>query len=270
MRQAPHIPPLAFSDHAAATAQMFRVANDLRAIYLDHKRALSRLDRAYQESLLRLNTAVELRDGDTGVHVVRIGFLCSLLAEALGQEPRYVTLLRIAAPLHDVGKIGIPDSILKKESGLSPEEWSVMRRHPEIGAQILGNSDIPLFRMAAEVALTHHEKFNGSGYPYGLAGEQIPLSGRICALVDFFDALTMDRCYRKALPDELALDMIANSRGSHFDPQLVDTFLAISDHLIATRNTINQRQLTFEDLLDDPWQHLAQVNPSNAGHALAN
>ncbi|MFY7973785.1 MAG: HD-GYP domain-containing protein, partial [Rubrivivax sp.] len=126
-----------------------------------------------------------------------------------------------------------------------------MNKHPRIGAEILGRSRIPLFQLAAEVALTHHERWDGGGYPAGTAGDAIPLSGRIVAVVDFFDALTMDRCYRPALPDAVALQMLAEQRGKAFDPDVVDAFLARADEMMAVRDAVNRRGLGFDDLSAD-------------------
>jgi putative two-component system response regulator len=131
-----------------------------------------------------------------------------------------------------------------------PEERLVMNQHPAIGADILGRSRVPLFELAAEVALTHHERWDGSGYPRGLRGDAIPLSGRIVAVVDFFDALTMDRCYRKAFPDDVALDMLIKQRGAAFDPVVVDAFLDESAQLIELRESINRQPPSFEELAE--------------------
>ena len=141
----------------------------------------------------------------------------------------------------------VPDT----PGGFTPEERTVMNQHPAIGAEILGRSRIPLFQLAAEVALSHHERWDGTGYPSRLAGEAIPLSGRIVAAVDYFDALTMDRCYRHALPDTQALDMMASERGRLFDPLVVDTFLARADDMVALRERINSHRPQFSAVLDD-------------------
>lgn len=152
--------------------------------------------------------------------------------------------------MHDIGKIGVPDAVLKKPGAYTPEERQVMNKHPLIGAEILGRSRVPLFKMAAEVAMTHHERWDGAGYPVGLAGEAIPLTGRIVGVVDFFDALTMDRCYRPALPDEQALQMLKDQRGLAFDPHLVDLIVAHAPALIELRERINREPPSFEDLVE--------------------
>jgi len=237
-----------FSDDAGA--QMERLVADFGRMYQERNEALREVAQAHHDALLRLSRAAEFRDDDTGVHIVRMGFMAWALALRLGQPADWSLRLRQAAPMHDVGKIGMPDDVLKKPGRLTPEERAVMNEHPRIGAAILGRSRIPLFRLAAEVALTHHERWDGSGYPAGLAGDTIPLSGRIVAVVDFFDALTMDRCYRPAFADAMALKMMRDERGRAFDPQIVDTFLAHAEDMIAVRDQVNQRGLGFDDLSD--------------------
>ncbi len=223
----------------AAAAQMERIVTDLGRVYQERNEALREVARAHHEALLRLSLAADMRDDDTGVHITRIGHLAEALALALGESKDAARELRLAAPMHDIGKIGVPDLVLKKPGSYTLEERQVMNQHPIIGAQILGRSRIRLFQLAAEVAMTHHERWDGSGYPLGLAGEAIPLSGRIVAVVDFFDALTMDRCYRKAFSDEVALKMLAEQRGLAFDPRVVDCMLAHAPLLIALRDAIN-------------------------------
>ena len=232
-----------------ALAQMERIVLDLRAMYRERNEALREVTRAHHEALLRLSRAAEYRDDDTGVHIVRIGYLSEALARILGEGPHFARLLRNAAPMHDVGKIGIPDQVLKKPGALTPDERLVMNRHPEIGAEILGRSRIPLFQLAAEVALCHHERWDGTGYPRGLAGEAIPLSARIVSVTDFCDALTMDRCYRPAFTTDDALDMLVVQRGRAFDPRGVDAFIAHADELFALRARIDEDPPSDDDLL---------------------
>ncbi len=252
------LPPLAYASSETALAQMQRITADLHRVVRERDHALTQLAHAHGEALLRLSIAAEYRDDDTGVHIVRLGFLAEALALALGLAPAWAALLRCAAPMHDVGKIGIPDSVLKKPGALTPEERVVMNRHSQIGAQILGDSDVPLFALAAEVALTHHERYGGGGYPRGLQGEDIPMSGRIVCVVDYFDALTMDRCYRPAFSDRKALEMMAAERGSLFDPQLVDVFLANADAMLSLRDRINAHKPHFSELLSS--QQIAQLH----------
>ena len=235
-----------FSD--AANRQMQRLVADFGRMYRERNEALQEVARAHHDALLRLARAAELRDDDTGVHIVRIGHIAELLALKLGERPQFAQLLRQAAPMHDIGKIGIPDNVLKKPGSLTSEERAVMNEHPKIGADILGRSRIPLFQLAAEVALAHHERWDGSGYPRKLAGEAIPLSGRIVAVVDFCDALTMDRCYRPAFDDDQALKMLREQRGRAFDPRIVDAYIEHAEELFALRDRINSDQLGLSAL----------------------
>ncbi|HEX8832606.1 MAG TPA: HD domain-containing phosphohydrolase [Abditibacteriaceae bacterium] len=184
------------------------------------------LKEAQLETILRLARAAEHRDDDTGRHTQRVGLLCSLLAQSLGWPEHDVQLLQYAAPLHDVGKIGIPDSILLKPGPFTEAERKIMQRHAKIGSSLLAGGHSEIVRMAERIALTHHERWDGTGYPNGLQGEQIDLPGRILAIADVFDALTHARPYKQAWPLEDALTEIKNQRGKHFDPQLVDCFLA--------------------------------------------
>jgi putative two-component system response regulator len=244
---------LRFSDDVCyapqANAQMEKLLLDLGQVYRERKEALLEVTLAHHNALLRLAQAAEYRDDDTAVHMVRMGFIAEALALALGQPVRWAAMLRMAAPMHDIGKIGIPDHVLKKPGKFTPQEREVMDRHAAIGAEIIGRSSIPLFQLAAEVALTHHEKWNGSGYPARLAGDQIPLAGRIVAVVDFFDALTMDRCYRKAFSDEEAMQMLKAERGLAFDPHVVEVFLAQVDTFIDIRRRVNADRPSFADLV---------------------
>ncbi len=244
----------------AAAAQMERLVRDFGRMYQERNEALQEVARAHHDALLRLSRAAEYRDDDTGVHIVRIGYLAWALALRLGQGSDWAALLRKAAPMHDVGKIGIPDGVLKKPGSFTPEERAVMNRHAEMGAEILGRSRIPLFQLAAEVALSHHERWDGNGYPYRLAGDEIPLSGRIVAVVDFFDALTMDRCYRPAFSDERAVEMLREERGRAFDPRVVDCFLEHLDELIELRDSVTRHRPGFDDLTaDQPMRIVART-----------
>jgi len=214
----------------------------------ERKQAQEELAHAHHEALFRLALAAECRDHDTGAHIVRMGFLAEHLALATGMANEDAAMLRQAAPMHDVGKIGIPDSVLKKGGALNAAERAVMNGHAVIGARILGPSRIPLFQLAAQAALTHHERWDGRGYPAGLAGNEIPLVGRIVAVVDCFDALTMDRCYRPAFSDEVALAMLRAERGRAFCPRLIDTFVAMAPRMGALRDQINRIKPSFADL----------------------
>ncbi|WP_462174435.1 HD domain-containing phosphohydrolase [Pseudoalteromonas xiamenensis] len=172
----------------------------------------------------RLGRAAEYKDNETGMHVMRMSYYSQILARAYGLCETHAELLLHAAPMHDIGKIGIPDNILLKPGKLTDEEFAVMKSHPQIGADILGEDDSDILKMAKTVALTHHEKWDGSGYPNGLAGEAIPIEGRIVALADVFDALTSARPYKKAWTIDEALTFIRDQSGRHFDPKLVVLF----------------------------------------------
>lgn len=178
-----------------------------------------------EETIIRLLTALESRDEETGGHVRRIGLFSAHLARAAGWTREEVEDLRLAAPMHDIGKIGVPDSILQKKGPLTTEEFEIIKSHTTIGGQILGDSEFPMLQMAHEIALYHHERWKGGGYPENLGGEDIPVAARIVALVDVYDALSQDRVYRKACPMEKVLENMRKARGSHFDPQFFDMFL---------------------------------------------
>ena len=184
----------------------------------------------------RLGRAAEYRDNETGRHVIRISHYAKLLVLKIGLSEQESKNIFLAAPMHDVGKIGIPDHILLKPGSLTAEEWSVMRQHPTIGAEIIGEHASALLTTARIVAYTHHEKWDGSGYPQQLAGEAIPLMGRIISVVDVFDALTTQRPYKDAWPLEQALDYIQNQAGIHFDPKLVSAFMQILPEIIKIKD----------------------------------
>ncbi len=182
------------------------------------------LFKSREESFLILSKAAEFRDDETAKHTIRMGFYCQQLATLRGLPEAFCKKLKDAALLHDVGKIGISDTILLKPGKLTDEEFTIVKTHCEIGFRILSESTSDILKLGAEIALTHHEKFDGSGYPHGLAGNAIPISGRIAAVCDVFDALTSDRVYKKAISIDDALDLMRRGRGSHFDPQIFDDF----------------------------------------------
>ena len=180
----------------------------------------------------RLGRAAEYRDNETGLHIVRMSKMAATLGKAAGMNEYECDLLLNAAPMHDIGKLGIPDNILLKPGKFEPDEWAIMQTHAQIGADILSGDDSELLNMAEEIALTHHEKWNGKGYPNGLKGENIPLSGRLCALSDVFDALTSVRPYKKAWPVDKAVDFIKEESGKHFDPTLVELFIKLLPEMV--------------------------------------
>jgi len=179
------------------------------------------------EIIRRLSRAAELKDNETGKHVIRMSHYSQVIGKAAELSPAEVELILQASPMHDVGKIGVPDEVLNKTGKLTDDDWVKIRRHPELGAEILGHHDSPLLQAACEIALTHHEKWNGTGYPRGLSTYQIPLFGRITAIADVFDALTSKRPYKEAFPFEDAVQIITDGSGQHFDPNLVDCFLSV-------------------------------------------
>jgi HD-GYP domain-containing protein (c-di-GMP phosphodiesterase class II) len=190
-----------------------------------------------EEIAMRLLAAAATRDGETGSHVRRIGLYSAAIAEALGWETGRVADLRVAAPMHDVGKIGIPDAILRKPGSLSEEEFRIMQEHTIIGARMLSDSDIPLLCMAREIALGHHEKWNGRGYPQRLAGEEIPIAARIVTIVDVYDAMVHRRVYKAAIPEPEVLAAMAQGAGRDFDPDLFEVFLGILPTIRAIRDS---------------------------------
>ncbi|MEO5367219.1 MAG: response regulator [Magnetococcus sp. WYHC-3] len=186
-------------------------------------------------TLQMLGRAAEYRDNETGFHILRMSHYAQILAQAHGWNAEALDLVLNAAPMHDIGKIGIPDPILMKPARLNAEEWAVMREHPVIGATIIGEqgNQSELFSLAREIALHHHEKWNGQGYPAGRQGNDIPLSARIVAIADVFDALTSVRPYKQAWPLAQAVDLIRSEAGQHFDPELVALFLERMDPIQA-------------------------------------
>ena len=182
-----------------------------------------------------LGRAAEFKDDQTGHHVIRMSHYARLLGKACGMTDRDADLLMHAAPMHDVGKIGIPDHILKKPARFEPPEWEVMQRHVGFGVDILGSHPSEVLRLANVIAQTHHEKWDGSGYPQGLAGEQIPLEGRIVAVADVFDALTSVRPYKPAWPVDEVMALFQEQRGKHFDPHLVDLMMPLVPEFMAIR-----------------------------------
>lgn len=221
----------------ARVRTQLRLYDQSRALDDLVKERTRELNESRLEIIRRLGLAAEYKDHETGMHVIRISYYCKIMAMAIGMSAEEVDLLHSASPMHDVGKIGIPDNILLKPGRLDAEERAIMERHTEFGAKIIGEHDNPLLDMARTVALTHHEKWDGTGYPQNLKGEDIPLVGRIVAIADVFDALVCKRPYKEAWPFEKAVEFIREESGRHFDPALVAAFV---DHIDEIRELKNK------------------------------
>jgi len=216
---------------AEANTQLRRYAVDLRATISRLKATHKELEDAYFDTIRRLVIAAEYKDRDTGNHIARISRYSALLAEKIGMTPADVQTILYASPMHDIGKIGIPDRILLKTEKLLAPEFELMKMHTLIGSNILADSKAKVLQWAQQIALFHHEKWNGEGYPQGTAGSEIPLHARIVALADTFDALTSKRPYKEAFPIDTSRDIIISERGKHFDPEITDAFLACFDEI---------------------------------------
>ena len=206
---------------------------------LEHevRRRTADLHESQLEVVRRLGRAAESRDYGTGMHITRMSRIAHLIARAARMDPDECELLLHAAPMHDIGKIGIPDAILLKPGPLDPDEWEEMKRHTTIGAELLAGSHSPVVQLGEVIALTHHERWDGSGYPHGLAGDAAPLVGRISAIADVFDALISERPYKDAWDHQSAANEISSQAGRQFDPELVDLFLGLQpalEHLLAS------------------------------------
>lgn len=231
------------------SGQLYSLAKDVNLLKKELDSALLKLAQTEFDVLMKLALVAEYKDTDTSIHIHRIGYMAELLCTLLNQPPEFCFLMRLAAPMHDVGKLGIPDSVLQKPGPYDVNERNIMNQHAAIGAKILDISNHTLLKLAAIVALTHHEKYDGTGYPNKLAGEDIPFAGRVVAIVDFFDAVTMDRCYRKSFSDAEALTMLLERRGSHFDPEMVDVFEKNHQKFIDLRAKVNDIEISFDNLI---------------------
>lgn len=195
-----------------------------------------------KETLLRLAKAGEFRDEETGNHILRMAHYSRIIAATIGLPAQEVETIELAAPLHDLGKIGLPDQILLKAGRLTPEETLVMQRHPVIGYEILKDSPSKYVRMGALIALGHHEKFDGSGYPFGLIGDHIPTPARIVSIADVFDALTTKRPYKQAWDGDAAFTYLRDNRGRHFDPVLVEAFVSMREEVLRVQEELQDRE----------------------------
>ena len=223
----------AYNDHMRdyrreLEAEVARRTEELRLAY-------AALKESSLDTIVRLSRAAEFKDDDTGAHVLRMSHYSAAVARALGDDQEQVEALLHAAPSHDVGKIGIPDRILLKPGRLDEDEWKIMRRHCLFGRRILEGADNDVLRLAEIVAFTHHEKWDGSGYPCGLRGEDIPRAGRIVAVADVFDALTSRRPYKEPFSIERSFEILREGRGGHFDPEVVDAFFSVEPEILAIK-----------------------------------
>jgi putative two-component system response regulator len=206
--------------------------SDLTATVERLSRTEHALRESQEEAIRRLAFAAEFRDPTTGAHINRMSRTCELLADHAGLGRAKAELIRIASPMHDIGKIAVSDEVLRKPGKLTSEEMDEMRKHPVIGNEILSGSDSELLQLGGLIALTHHERWDGTGYPYHLRRDQIPVEGRIVAIADVFDALTSERSYKPAFTVDHALGIMTEERGHHFDPDLLDVFLDIVDEVV--------------------------------------
>ena len=213
----------------------------------------SELEATQSEILLTMGTIAEERSKETGLHIKRVASYTFILARFAGLSFDESILLKNASPMHDIGKIGIPDAILNKPAKFTDEEFEIMKTHAEVGYKMLNHSERPMLKTAAIVAYEHHEKWDGSGYPRGLKGEEIHLYGRITAIADVFDALGSDRIYKKAWKIEKILDLFESERGKHFDPNLVDMFVDNLEHFLAAKEDVelNRNSPTLSAYMED-------------------
>ncbi len=237
-----------------------RVVNE-RVLLAERNRAYEELKDAYLDTVNRLVLAAEYKDEDTGDHILRMSRFSSFLAKKAGLADEDVENIKYASPMHDVGKIGIPEKILSKKGMLTPEEFDIIKTHTTIGAKILANSKSKILETAKIIALTHHEKWNGKGYPMGLKKREIPIAGRIVALMDTFDALTSRRPYKDPYPMEVAVKIIKDEREKHFDPDLTDIFLRNIDDFLTIKDQIANDKLP--DLSEFKWSERDIVEGKN-------
>ncbi len=221
--------PCGFDD---ASADIAHSLASQATIAIVNARLLEQMRQATLDTIFRLSVAAEYKDPDTAAHLERMSRYSAVVAREMKLAPDRVTMIRLAAPMHDIGKIGVPDAILTKPGKLTDDEYLEMKRHAEIGARILAGSETELLRLSEMIALTHHERYDGTGYPRGLKGEEIPIEGRIVSVADVFDALTTKRCYKPAFPLEDSLRILDEGRGNHFDPDCVDAFMNGLDEIL--------------------------------------
>jgi len=239
---------LARAKNMLALRQSHKKLED-RAAWLaeEVRKATAQIIAREQETIFCLARAAEYRDPETGAHIVRMAHYSKHIARGLGLSVEQQELLLEAAPMHDIGKVGTPDIILLKPGKLTEAEFAIMKQHAVIGYEVLSTSSSPLLKVAAEIAYSHHEKFDGSGYPRGLAGTDIPLFGRIVAVADVFDALTSERPYKKAWSIEDARRLIQEGAGKHFEPACVEAFFGDFDEVLAVKNKFMDKEIELRD-----------------------
>jgi len=226
--------------------------NEKRLLEAEVRKRTQELEASRKEIIACLGKAAEYKDNDTGMHVERMSHYAKVLGLATGMTEEEACALQETAPMHDIGKIGLPDYILQKPAKLNEDEIKKMREHPQIGVDILGGQTCLLLNMARSIAISHHEKWDGSGYPYGLKGEEIPLYGRIAAIADVFDALTTQRPYKEAWPVEEAIKFLKEESGKHFDPQLIELFLDSLPKILDIKKQYQEphsSQISIEDTM---------------------
>lgn len=206
------------------------------------QQAFEKIKAASLDTIFRLSMASEYKEKDTSAHIMRMSHYCAAIARSRGLDESMVESIRYAAPMHDLGKIGIPDAILMKPAKLDAAEWEIMQQHTIIGAKILNGSDAEIIRLGETIALSHHEKWDGSGYPNGLKGMDIPIAGRIAAIADVFDALMSRRSYKEPFYVDKSLRIIREGRGTHFDPDVVDAFFAVQDDILAIKKLYDDKK----------------------------
>ena len=244
--------------------QMLKYAEDLNATIHTLKAAHQELQQSYLDTIRRLVVAAEYKDEDTGDHILRMSRYSALLAKEYGLSSTDVQQILYASPMHDIGKIGIPDRIMLKPGRLEEHEFAIIKTHTALGARILADSKSGILQIGERIASTHHEKWNGKGYPDGLSGKDIPVAGRVVGLADVFDALTSKRPYKDPYPIEVAVDMIKSERGEHFDPDLVDVFLSNVDKIVAIRDEVGS---TYEEGKFEFAMSERDIASGNSGNA---
>lgn len=222
----------AYNDHLATYKGELEAEVGRRTESL--KQVIEKVKVASLDTIYRLSRAAEFKDEDTGAHVKRMSHYSTAIARKMGMSEELLECLLYASPMHDIGKIGIPDAILKKPGKLDDAEFAIMKTHTVIGASILKDGSADFMKMAEGITISHHEKWNGTGYPNGIKGQDIPLEGRIVAMADVFDALTSERPYKKPFPPEKAFAIISEGKGTHFDPDVVDAFFDIKEEILSS------------------------------------